>query len=203
MKEEIWNNIEGFEGKYMVSSFGRVKSLNFGKETILKPRTDKDGYKLINLYKDKKSHTFKIHRLVAQAFIPNPDNKPHIDHINTNRTDNKVDNLRWCTPSENNLNPITYEKRIGENCYMFGIIGSKHRASKPVCKFTKKGIFIKEYDNAQEFAREHNLYSGSNVSSCCKGKLKTAYGYIWKYTEDIQLLNDNLCIYGRIRKRVG
>ena len=202
-EKEIWKDIEGYEGKYMVSSFGRVKSFYLGKEKLLKPKTDKDGYKQINLYKNKKPHTLKIHRLVAQAFIPNPDNKPQIDHINTNRADNRVDNLRWCTQKENCNNPITYTKLVGENCYMYGMRGSKHRASKPVCMFTKKGVFIKEYDNAQEFARAHNLYNGNNITSCCRGKLKSAYGYIWKYTEDIQLLNDNLCIYGRIRKRVG
>lgn len=201
--KEIWKNIDGYDGKYMISSLGRVKSLLFGKEKILKPKTDKDGYKLINLYKDKKSYTLKIHRLVCEAFIPNPDNKPQVDHINTIRDDNRIENLRWCTQSENNHNPITHAKWEGKNCYMYGMTGSKHRASKPVCMFSKTGVFIKEYENAQEFAREHNLYSGSNINSCCNGKIPSAYGYLWKHTEDIQFLNDNLCVLGRVRKRVG
>lgn len=102
--EEIWKDIEGYEG-YQVSSYGRVKNKR-GKITF-GVKGDKDGYLRITLTKNNIQKTYKVHRLVAIAFIPNPDNKPFIDHINTEKTDNRVENLRWCTSKENNNNPIT------------------------------------------------------------------------------------------------
>lgn len=114
---EIWKDIKGYEGLYQVSNLGRVKSLerivNFGnqqrivKEKILSPRDNGNGYKTVCL----QSKYFYIHRLVAQTFIPNPDNKPQVDHIDTNKSNNCVDNLRWATHSENMNNPATKTKR--------------------------------------------------------------------------------------------
>ena len=102
---EIWKDIEGYEG-YQVSNTGKVKSTRkkFGKqeqETILKAKVIWTGYQRIGLVKDKKCRQFYIHRLVAQAFIPNPENKPIINHKNGDRTDNRVENLEWCTHAEN------------------------------------------------------------------------------------------------------
>ena len=109
---EIWKPIEGYDN-YMVSNLGRVKSLNYrrtGKEQLLKNKIDKDGYFYVCLCKDGKTKAYKTHRLVASAFIPNTENKPCVDHINTDITDNRVDNLRWCTQKENCNNPITRTK---------------------------------------------------------------------------------------------
>lgn len=109
---EIWKTIKDYPN-YQVSNLGRVKSLNYlrtGKEKILRINKDKDGYFQITLSKNGKVKTHKIHRLVAEHFIPNPDNKPCIDHINTDRTDNNVENLRWTTQKENCNNPITKTK---------------------------------------------------------------------------------------------
>lgn len=101
-----WKTIEEYPN-YMVSDMGEVKSLKFGKERILKGIKDKDGYLCVGLSKEGKVKRFKVHRLVAQAFIPNSYNKPQIDHINTDRTDNRVENLRWVNTKENYNNPLT------------------------------------------------------------------------------------------------
>ena len=117
MKEEIWNPIKDFEGLYEVSSFGNVKALeryimnNGGRqhraETILKPNIQKSGYKMVVLCKDGKIYPKLVHRIVAETFIPNPDNKPVVDHIDTDAGNNNVENLRWATQKENCLNPVS------------------------------------------------------------------------------------------------
>lgn len=136
MSDEIWKPIEGFEGLYEVSNFGRVKSLernvragrNYGlktlKERILIPHTQKTGRLLVVLCKDGKIYARTIHRLVAIAFIQNPENKPVVDHIDTNPANNRVDNLRWCTQKENCNNEISRkhnsESKKGHPCYYKG-----------------------------------------------------------------------------------
>lgn len=117
--QEIWKDIEGYEGFYQVSNFGTIKSLSryikFGNKTrysnerILKFHKDKDGYKKVILQKSGKAQNYLIHRLVAQAFIPNPDNKPQINHKDGDKQNNKVDNLEWCTPSENMIHAFKTE----------------------------------------------------------------------------------------------
>ena len=109
MTNEVWKDVVGYEGLYQVSNMGNVKSVGYGKERVLKPGKDSRKYLTVSLSKSKKPKTFLVHRLVAQAFIPNPDNKPCIDHINTITTDNRVENLRWVTPKENVNNPLTRE----------------------------------------------------------------------------------------------
>lgn len=111
MNKEIWRTIEGYNGMYQVSNLGNVKSLRFGKERVLKTAFDNNGYHRLGLYKDGKVKKWYVHRLVCEAFIPNPDDKPCIDHINTDRTDNRVENLRWATVKENQNNPLTILKR--------------------------------------------------------------------------------------------
>jgi len=109
MDKEIWKDIEGYEGRYQVSNLGRVKSLNYrhtDQERILQPIPFSHGYLVVNFLKNKKHKTFLIHRLVAQSFIPNPDNKPQVNHINGVKTDNRVVNLEWVTPLENTQHAI-------------------------------------------------------------------------------------------------
>ena len=112
--KEIWLNIEGYSN-YMISNYGRVKSLNYrrtGKEKILSLKKDKKGYYYITLSKDGIGRNYKIHRLVAQAFIPNPNNLPQVNHKDENPSNNCVENLEWCT-NEYNLNyGKCQEKRI-------------------------------------------------------------------------------------------
>ena len=112
--DEEWRAVKDYEGLYEVSNIGRIKSLNYngtGKEGLLKQQSNHKGYKTVMLRKDNKGKTFKVHRLVAEAFIPNPENKPQIDHINCIRDDNRVENLRWVTGKENMENPLTKDKR--------------------------------------------------------------------------------------------
>lgn len=203
---EIWKNIEGYEN-YQVSNLGRVKSLNYhhsGKEHILKCILNSSGYYKVNLYKDGKTKNLTIHRLVARAFIPNPENKSCIDHINTDKADNRVENLRWCTYKENMGNPLTKarhaeiaESQKGEKGHWFGVLGKHHHSSKPVVQFTKDGYFVKKWDSTSDVERELKIYN-SSISACCKGRIKSAGGYSWKLINDIPMLESSLCVAGRL-----
>ena len=128
---EVWKDIQGYEGLYQVSNFGRVKSLGrfvdnlvrghyWQEERILKTCKRTNGYIGVGLCKDGKAKNFNIHRLVAIAFIPNLENLPQIDHINAIKTDNTVKNLRWVTAKENINNPLNMAHLIGENNPFYG-----------------------------------------------------------------------------------
>ena len=112
--EEIWKDVPGHEGLYQVSNLGRVKSLRFGKERILKPTPDKDGYYQVDLWKGGEGKTNKIHRLVMLAFVGESDLE--VNHINGIKTDNRLENLEYCTPSENIQHALDIGlMAIGEN----------------------------------------------------------------------------------------
>lgn len=164
---EIWKDIEGYDGLYQVSNMGRVKSLKFGKEKILKSAKNNMGYLLIVLCKEGKPKTFMVHRLVAQAFIPNPDNLLEINHIDEDKTNNRVENIEYCDRSYN-LNYGTRNNKVSK------------ANSIPVLQFTKNGEFIKKWDSMIEAEKELGINPG-NISKCSKGKIKTAYGFVWLY----------------------
>lgn len=173
---EIWKTVDGFEGRYEVSSFGNVRSLNYhreGRTRILKPGKDHNGYQVVHLCKDGHTKHFQVHRLVAEAFIPNPGNLPQVNHKNEDKTDNQVNNLEWCSPAYNN-NYGTRNERATKTQLNDPI------KSKPVIQYDKAGVLVKKWPSAMEVERQ-NGWDQSHISSCCLGKLKTSYGFVWRF----------------------
>lgn len=173
--EEIWKEIKEYEGLYQVSNMGRVKSLR--KNIILKKSITYRGYEKVNLSVNNIHKDYSVHRLVANAFIPNPDNLPQVNHKDENKTNNCVNNLEWCT-QKYNINYGTGTRR----CQLANTNG---KCSKPVLQYTLEGIFIKEWKSTKDVQR--NLgFAQSNIVAVCNGKRKTAYGYLWKYKKEIE-----------------
>lgn len=176
--EEEWRDIEGYEGLYQVSNLGRVKSINYkrtGKERILKAVKDNWGYLTVRLYKDNKGKQCRVHRLVAQAFIPNQENLPQVNHISEDKTDNRVQNLEWIT-NKDNCNHGTRNQRMAES------LTNNPKKSKPVIGISKESGLILEYPSISEASR-HTGTHNSHICECCNGKLKSAGGYYWMYAE--------------------
>ena len=180
-KEEIWKPVKDYEGLYEVSDLGRVRSLDriviqdckWGSECnhiyngkILKPRYH-NGYVNVRLNKNGKPKTRNIHRIVAEAFIPNPENKKTINHKDGNKSNNKVDNLEWATDSEQQL-----------HAYKMGL---KKGRKKKIIQYDIEGNFIKEWESIKEAQRKLKI---SNIYKCCNGSTKTCGGYVWKYKEE-------------------
>ena len=172
---EIWKDIEGYQGIYQVSSLGKVKSLNFNhakKEKILKPFSNKDGYLRVNLCKEGKSKQYLVHRLVAKVFIPNPENKPEVNHKDEDKTNNKVENLEWMTCKENS-NHGTRNERMAKS------LQNHKQTSKPIYGINIKTNERIEFPSTAE--AERNGFNHSHIVDCLKGRLKTHKGYKWFY----------------------
>ena len=169
---EEWKDIKGYEGIYQISNKGRVKSLNYnrtGKEKIREGTVDNTGYKIISLSKNGKEKKYSIHRLVAQAFLPNPDNLPVVNHKDENKLNNNVENLEWCT-HKYNCNYGTRNERT-----------SKKNRKKIICVETGE-IFIGTQDVIDR------MFGGkgrpSNITNQLKGRNKSAYKYHFKYIDE-------------------
>ena len=172
-EKEIWKDITGYEGYYMVSNMGNVKSLNYrhtGKEGILKAGKDKDSYLQVNLWKDGKMKTYKVHQLVAQAFLSNPQGYKELNHRDEDKTNNCVENLEWCT-SQYNKNYGTRNNRVAE------------KLSKPVIAIDKITGLIVEFPSAHEAERKLGINNG-NIIRCCQGKLNSCGGFYWMFVND-------------------
>ena len=169
---EKWKDIVGFEDCYSVSSFGRIYSKR--SEKILKTGNDAYGYPRVTLRIGKfNKKTFKVHRLVAEAFIDNPKKLPQVNHKDENKKNNKVGNLEWCTPFYN----VNYGSR-SEKCRNSQI--NDINKSKPVLQYDKNMNLLNEFQSINEASRELGFFN-TNISSCCIGKIKTSMGYIWRF----------------------
>jgi len=183
--EEKWLPVVGYEDFYMVSSLGRVRLLErsgfrkngrffYVHSKIKKPYLTKAGYYRLHMEKNKQSKHILVHRLVAEAFIPNPENKPHINHINGITTDNRVSNLEWCTPRENLIHSYKFLGRKAPQ--RFG-------KDNPMCKIVlkiKDGVVIQEFFGAKAAAESVGTRADS-IQKACAGKYKTCKGFVWKY----------------------
>ena len=172
-EKEIWKDIAGYEGLYQVSNMGRVKSLNYkgtGKERILKGSKASNGYLQVLLYKDGKRKWYRIHRLVATAFCENPMGYTDVNHIDQDKTNNKVENLEFCSRSYN-CNYGTRNKRIAE------------KLSKPVIAIDVRTGLIVEFESAHEAERETGINNG-NITQCCQGKRNSAGSFYWYYANN-------------------
>ena len=208
---ELWSDVKGYEGIYKVSNYGNVLSCK--KDRLLKPSFNNSGYLYVILYKNGVGKHYLIHRLVAEAFILNPEEKSDIDHINTIRDDNRVENLRWVTKSENMNNELTRKKNSESHKGKQLSEETKDRISKAntgheVSEETRKKLskshegkvgennknikavqlskneeLIKIWTSINE-ADKYGGFHASSISKCCKGIRKTHKGYKWMYYED-------------------
>ena len=187
---EVWKDITGFEGLYKVSSQGRIarwyKGWKHGKAvypeswTIVKSNKLQRGYREVKLSRNGIVELRKrVHQLVAIEFIPNPENKPCVNHINGITNDNRVANLEWCTYSENELHSYRVLGKKANNPTL-GKFGKLHHHSKPVLQFDLKGNFIKEFESICQVRRELGISTG-NVCMNLRGTRKYAGGFVWKY----------------------
>lgn len=184
--QEIWKDIQGYESIYQVSNFGNVKSLQSGnhhsKIKILTPICADGRYLRVTLYKQKKPKYFPVHRLVAMAFIPNPENKPQVNHINGNKKDNRVENLEWCTSSENNLHAYKSGINKGSKPWL-GKTGFQNATSIPVNQIDlSTGSVLATFGSMKEAGRLTGC-SPAKIGKCCKGVFSQTHGYGWKYAD--------------------
>lgn len=181
--EEIWKDIIGYEGWYQVSNLGRVRSIDryvngngincdfqFMKGKLRKLRKNHNGYWVVMLRKNSKAKEFLVHRLVAEAFIPNPENLPYINHKDENPANPIVTNLEWCTPQYNTRYSNVIEK----------IVPFKYRK---VVQFDLDMNEIHRWDSLKEAAKSINR-AQQNISRCCRGRCKTCGGYKWRYEDE-------------------
>jgi hypothetical protein len=170
MKEE-WKEVEGYEKSYLISNKGNVYSR---RDNILKtPRKDVNGYMRVFLYKDGHRKFVAVHRLVALAFIPNPENKPQVNHIDGDKTNNNVENLEWCTNRENTIH--AYETGLNKN-------------RESIHQYSLDGKLIRIWTSAYEIERVLGI-GNTTIQAACTRKNHKTKGFYWMYEKDVLLKN--------------
>lgn len=173
---EEFRPVNGFEGLYEVSNIGRLYSLNYdgtGMRKEIKCGRNKDGYRQCMLYQDGCKYGKKLHRIVAEAFIPNPLQLPQVNHLDENKDNNSVENLEWCSIKQN-ANHGTRNQRIAEKLSIIN--------QKPVESIDKYG-HVTRYDSATKAALETKA-GQANITACCKCRRNSAGGLRWRYAEN-------------------
>jgi len=176
--QEIWKPAYNSK-KWFVSNLGRIKNTNWkntGKTRLVKQGTNLKGYKTVNINENGKQFPEMVHKIVAEAFIDNPDNKPQVNHINGIKTDNRVDNLEWVTNSEN-------QKHAYKNGLQKRYKSNNNGKPKKVDQYDLNGFYISTYNSMSE-ANKITGVDFRMISDCCRNIQKTAGNYIWKYHEN-------------------
>lgn len=187
--QEAWKDIDGYDSNYQVSNLGRIRSLIDNHQNkrlipkIKKTRIGNSGYLYVNLWKDGKPTSERVHRLVASCFCDKSPDAQCVNHINGIKTDNRAENLEWCTYSENTKD--AYRRGLisatkGTSNGMYGVHGKEHPSSKPVLQYSLEGDFIAEYESGIEAGNILGV-DGSSIQRCARGDRKTAFGYRWSY----------------------
>lgn len=164
---EKWRDAVGYEGLYQISSLGRLRN---AKDHILKIHTAHNGYQYYNISKNGIGKSKRSHRLVAEAFIPNPQDKAEVNHKDGDKTNNRVENLEWMTKSENNLHAFRTHLRPPTN-------------EKRVAQFTLDGKLVATYRSGHEAARISNVCQG-HICRACSGKFQQLGGFVWRYLDE-------------------
>lgn len=185
---EQWKDIQGFEGRYQVSTLGRVKSLPkprttpsgqkyMTRERLRRPSVNR-GYHSVDLYDGVAMERRLVHRLVAQAFIPNAESKPHVNHKDGNHGNNTVENLEWCTPNENEWHSYNVLGKKPSRAFL-GRFNERHPGSKQVIQEDMDGNIVAIFPSAREADRFG--YDYRNVSAVCRGRRNHYKGYQWRF----------------------
>lgn len=179
---EIWRDIKGYEGFYKVSNLGKVWSCRSEKE--LKQKQNKFGYMRVNLCVENSNKTHLVHRLVAEAFIPNPDNLPQVNHKDEDKTNNSVGNLEFCN-AKYNSNYGTHKDKLkisstGRKMPKYAVDKAAEKHKKRIGMF-KNGVLVKEYESAADANNDNENFNYVSISACCNGRIKTYRGYEWKF----------------------
>ncbi len=192
MNKEIWRDIKGYEGVYQISSYGRIKSLKRkitvidkkqkrkyikkNKEIIKKLFLDNNGYYFTTINKKR----YRVHRLVATTFLPNPHNFPVVNHLDGNKLNNNISNLEWCTYKENS--------KHASKSNLLNLQPAINKISKKVDMYDLNNNYLKTFNSITEAKKILNKNCNcGNISEVCSGKRHSAYGYIWRFN-----INDEL-----------